>query len=61
MLPKKQAWALQPLTGCSTIGRRSGREIRSAVRVVTAKADKAQLIEAMEKVRIDIFVGANLP
>jgi hypothetical protein len=26
-----------------------------------AKANKAQLIEAMEKIRIDIFVGDNLP
>jgi len=43
------------------VGRRSGREIPSAVRVVPAKADKAQLIEAMEKIRIDIFVGDNLP
>jgi len=26
-----------------------------------AKANRAQLIEAMEKIRIDIFVGDNLP
>ena len=43
------------------INQNAGHEIRSAVRVLLAKADKAPLIEAMEKIRIDIFVRDSLP
>ena len=34
---------------------------RSAVRVLMAKADNAPLIEAQERIRIDIFLRDNLP
>jgi LacI family transcriptional regulator len=43
------------------INQNAGHEVRSAVRVLMAKADKAPLIEAMEHIRIDIFVRDNLP
>jgi LacI family transcriptional regulator len=43
------------------INQNAGHEIRSAVRVLMAKADKAPLIDSMEKIRIDIFVRDNLP
>ncbi len=43
------------------INQNAGHEIRSAVRVLMAKADKGPVIEAMEKIRIDIFVRDNLP
>jgi LacI family transcriptional regulator len=43
------------------INQNAGHEIRSAIRVLMAKADKGPLIEAMEKIRIDIFVRDNLP
>ncbi len=43
------------------INQNAGHEVRSAVRVLMAKADKGPLIEAMEKIRIDIFVRDNLP
>jgi LacI family transcriptional regulator len=38
-----------------------GHEVRSAVRVLMAKADNAPLIEAQERIRIDIFMRDNLP
>lgn len=38
-----------------------GHEVRSAVRVLLAKADKAPLIESQERIRIDIFMRDNLP
>jgi len=43
------------------INQNAGHEVRSAVRVLMAKADKSPLIEAMEHIRIDIFVRDNLP
>jgi LacI family transcriptional regulator len=43
------------------INQNAGHEVRSAVRVLMAKADKAPLIDSMEKIRIDIFVRDNLP
>ena len=43
------------------INQNAGHEVRSAVRVLMAKADKAPYIEAMEHIRIDIFVRDNLP
>lgn len=38
-----------------------GHEVRSAIRVLMAKADNAPIVEAMERIRIDIFVRDNLP
>jgi LacI family transcriptional regulator len=43
------------------INQNAGHEVRSAVRVLMAKADRTPLIEAMEHIRIDIFVRDNLP
>ena len=43
------------------INQNAGHEVRSAVRVLMAKADRTPLIEAMEQIRIDIFVSDNLP
>ena len=39
----------------------AGHEVRSAVRVLMAKADNAPLIAAQERIRIDIFLRDNLP
>jgi LacI family transcriptional regulator len=38
-----------------------GHEVRSAVRVLMAKADNLPLIESQERIRIDIFLRDNLP
>jgi LacI family transcriptional regulator len=38
-----------------------GHEVRSAVRVLIAKADNAPVIEDQERIRIDIFMRDNLP
>jgi LacI family transcriptional regulator len=38
-----------------------GHEVRSAVRVLMAKADNVPLIEGQERIRIDIFLRDNLP
>ena len=43
------------------INQDAGHEVRSAVRVLIAKADNAPLIEAQERIRIDIFMRDNLP
>ncbi len=43
------------------INQDAGHEVRSAVRVLMAKADNAPLIEAQERIRIDIFMRDNLP
>lgn len=43
------------------INQDAGHEVRSAIRVLMAKADKAPIVEAMERIRIDIFVRENLP
>jgi LacI family transcriptional regulator len=43
------------------INQDAGHEVRSAVRVLLAKADSAPLIEAQERIRIDIFLRDNLP
>ncbi|MCM2290790.1 LacI family DNA-binding transcriptional regulator [Allorhizobium sp. BGMRC 0089] len=39
----------------------AGHEVRSAIRVLKAKADKAPVIAAQERIRIDIFLKDNLP
>lgn len=38
-----------------------GHEVRSAVRVLMAKADNAPLVAEQERIRIDIFMRDNLP
>ncbi|MGF0539162.1 LacI family DNA-binding transcriptional regulator [Agrobacterium sp. ES01] len=38
-----------------------GHEIRSAIRVLTAKADNLQIVAAQERIRLDIFLRDNLP
>jgi LacI family transcriptional regulator len=43
------------------INQDAGHEVRSAVRVLMAKADNMPLIEAQERIRIDIFMRDNLP
>ncbi len=43
------------------INQDAGHEVRSAVRVLMARADKTPLNAAMERIRIDIFVRDNLP
>jgi LacI family transcriptional regulator len=43
------------------INQDTGHEVRSAVRVLIAKADNAPLVEAQERIRIDIFMRDNLP
>ncbi|HXV31114.1 MAG TPA: substrate-binding domain-containing protein, partial [Sinorhizobium sp.] len=39
----------------------AGHEVRSAIRVLKAKADGLSVIEAQERIRIDIFLKDNLP
>jgi LacI family transcriptional regulator len=43
------------------INQDAGHEVRSAVRVLLSKVDDAPLIEAQEKIRIDVFMRDNLP
>ena len=43
------------------INQDAGHEVRSAVRVLIARADNAPVIEAQERIRIDIFMRDNLP
>jgi LacI family transcriptional regulator len=39
----------------------AGHEVRSAVRILRAKADGLPVVEAQERIRIDIFIRENLP
>lgn len=39
----------------------AGHEVRSAIRVLKAKADGLPVIAAQERIRIDIFIKDNLP
>lgn len=39
----------------------AGHEVRSAIRVLKAKADGASVVVAQERIRIDIFLKENLP
>jgi LacI family transcriptional regulator len=39
----------------------AGHEVRSAIRVLKAKADGVPAVEAQERIRIDIFLKDNLP
>ncbi|MBI2720327.1 MAG: LacI family DNA-binding transcriptional regulator [Rhizobiales bacterium] len=43
------------------INQDAGHEVRSAIRILMARADKHPIVEAMERIRIDIFVRDNLP
>ena len=43
------------------INQDAGHEVRSAVRVLIAKADYVSFVEAQERIRIDIFMRDNLP
>jgi LacI family transcriptional regulator len=45
----------------AVIAQDPGHEIRSAMRVLIAKCDRAPIIAAMERISIDIFVRDNLP
>jgi ABC-type sugar transport system, periplasmic component len=38
-----------------------GHEVRSAIRVLKAKADEQEIVEAQERIRLDIFLKDNLP
>jgi LacI family transcriptional regulator len=39
----------------------AGHEVRSAIRVLKARADGIDVIDAQERIRIDIFLKDNLP
>ncbi|MDP9809770.1 LacI family transcriptional regulator [Rhizobium tibeticum] len=39
----------------------AGHEVRSAIRVLKAKADGLSVIDAQERIRLDIFLQDNLP
>ncbi|MCB1377817.1 MAG: LacI family DNA-binding transcriptional regulator [Alphaproteobacteria bacterium] len=43
------------------INQDAGHEVRSAIRVLMSKADKVPIVEAMEHIRIDIYVRDNIP
>lgn len=43
------------------INQDAGHEVRSAVRVLLSRVDNSPLIEAQERIRIDIFMRDNLP
>lgn len=43
------------------INQDAGHEIRSAIRILMASADHVPIVEAMERIRIDIFIRDNIP
>lgn len=43
------------------INQDAGHEVRSAIRVLMAKADRAPLVDSMERIRIDIYLRDNIP
>jgi LacI family transcriptional regulator len=45
----------------AVIAQDAGHEIRSAMRVLMAKCDRAPILAAMERISIDIYVRDNLP
>ena len=45
----------------AVINQDPGHEVRSAIRVLIAKADNVPLIKSQERIRIDIFLRDNLP
>jgi LacI family transcriptional regulator len=53
--------ALQERLIDAVLNQDAGHEVRSAIRVMKAKADGLPVIEAQERIRIDIFLNDNLP
>jgi LacI family transcriptional regulator len=43
------------------INQDAGHEVRSAIRVLMSKADKAPIVSSMERIRIDIYLRDNIP
>ncbi len=43
------------------LNQNAGHEVRSAIRVLKAKADGLAVIDAQERIRLDIFLKDNLP
>jgi LacI family transcriptional regulator len=43
------------------INQDAGHEVRSAIRVLMSKADKAPIVDEMERIRIDIYLRDNIP
>lgn len=43
------------------INQDAGHMVRSAIRVLMASADNSTIVEAMERIRIDIFIRDNIP
>jgi LacI family transcriptional regulator len=43
------------------INQDAGHEVRSAIRLLMSKADKAPIIDSMERIRIDIYLRDNIP
>ena len=43
------------------INQDTGHEVRSAIRVLMSKADRAPIVEQMERIRIDIYLRDNIP
>ncbi|MGE7367570.1 LacI family DNA-binding transcriptional regulator [Neorhizobium sp. NPDC001467] len=53
--------ALRAGTIDAVLNQDAGHEVRSAIRVLKAKADGLPVIAAQERIRIDIFLKDNLP
>ncbi|KXG83922.1 LacI family DNA-binding transcriptional regulator [Agrobacterium bohemicum] len=45
----------------AVLNQNAGHEVRSAIRVLKARADGLAVIDAQERIRIDIFLRDNLP
>lgn len=43
------------------INQDAGHEVRSAIRVLMSRADKAPIVDSMERIRIDIYLRDNIP
>ena len=53
--------ALQDGVIDAVLNQDAGHEVRSAIRILKAKADGLAVVEAQERIRIDIFLRDNLP
>lgn len=53
--------ALHDGTFDAVINQDAGHEVRSAIRVLKARADGLALVEGQERIRIDVFLRDNLP
>ncbi len=60
-LTEASSAALQAGTIDAVLNQDAGHEVRSAIRVLKAKADGLPVIAAQERIRIDIFLKDNLP